>query len=218
MDDFLTKLYNEELEKTAGAGQRAVFKALPVSDLEAFLGIEKVAVGGPTEPDVSPAFKKAFQAREMKGKEAQREVIKDYSKSETQVERNIAPLKAGVTVPDRNISPESPQVSAPSKSLPDRDYVGQGETKQAALEWADQMGRSLAHMKEAAAAPETWLQQIMKHVKAGNAKRALTKGSCAMGKAACAMRSIKLAHQFPVEMMPALIETTASEMRKASRR
>lgn len=269
MDDFLMKLYNDELEKNAGAGQKQLFDALPISDLEAYLGIEKVAVGGPVEPEVSPAFRKAFQARETKGKEAQREAIKEHSSSDTQVERNIAPLKAGETIPERNITPHHPQISASAKSLPDRDYASQGETKQAAYEWADQMGRGLAHMVKKAAeegvaewaqdpeiekkvnaaikknkaelargsAPaavkKSLWQRIPRAAKIGVPAAALAAGlgtalyakhrkdkkkeSCMMGKAGAAMMGVKLAHQIPEEMMPALIETTASQMVKEAK-
>lgn len=286
MDDFLMKLYNEELEKNAGAGQKHIFDALPVSDLENFLGLDKVAVGGHVEPEVSPAFKKAFQARETKGKETQREAIKEHSSSESQVERNIAPLKAGQTIPERNISPQAPQVSASAKTLPDREYATQGETKQAAIEWADQMGRALAHMtkegsfpfvKEGAeltqaqrnklpsksfAVPKNKAKKLgVAHEIQGKAKgkypipdeaharnalarvaqygtpgekaavrakvhakfpgigegKGEEKDSCAMGKAACAMRSIKLARQLPPEMMPGLISATASRMVKEAK-
>lgn len=54
MDDFLTKMYEEEMEKTSAAELDNFMDSLPVDELEALLeiegGIEKVAVGGPVEP------------------------------------------------------------------------------------------------------------------------------------------------------------------------
>jgi len=235
MDDFLLKLYNEELEKNAGAGREALFHQLPTSDLEAFLGLEKVAVGGkPEGPDVPPEFEKAFKAREAKGRDAQKQMATAYSKSETTPDRNIQPFKAGETTPDRNINPQAPQVSSSAASLPVSTvtprYEGTSEkSAEANLQWADRMGRTLAHMQKEgsspfggeklAAAPENWVQDIAAHVKKNAAKygkATLSKGSCAMGKAAAVSLGIKIASQLPDGMRAAVIETTASEMRKVA--
>ena len=167
MDDFLTKLYNEELEKNASAGREALFEQLPASDLEEFLGLEKVAVGGkPEGVDVPPEFEKAFKAREAKGRDAQQQMATAYSKSETVPARNIAPFKAGETVPERNINPQNPQISSSAASLPESTvtpkYEGMGKSAEAALQWADDMGRSLAHMEKEGSAP--FLTKIADHI------------------------------------------------------
>lgn len=163
MDDFLTKLYHEELEKNAGAGQRALFDALPASDLEEYLGLSKVAVGGPVQPDLSPAMKKSIEARETKGKDAEKRVAQAHSSSETQPDRNIAPLTPGQEVPERNFV-------QPGRSIPENTLA----VKQASVQWADQMGRALAHMVKQAAEEgiADWAQnpEIEKQVDAAIAK------------------------------------------------
>lgn len=134
MDDFLTKIYHEELEKNASSQQAELFQALGVTDLEDLLGLKKVAVSGPVLPDLSPAMKKSIEARETKGKDAEKRIASANSKTETQPERNIEPLTPGQSVPERNFV-------QPGRSTPENTLV----VKQAAVQWADQMGRNLAH-------------------------------------------------------------------------
>jgi len=56
MDKFLADLYQEEQEKVASAELDAFLDSQPLGDLEALLGIQKVAVGGPTIPTLPTAL------------------------------------------------------------------------------------------------------------------------------------------------------------------
>ena len=60
MDSFLSNLYKESMEKTAGAELKEFYDSLSVEQLEQVLGLTKVAVGGdatPEIPDGSPVKK-----------------------------------------------------------------------------------------------------------------------------------------------------------------
>jgi len=50
MDTFLSKLYEESLDKQASADVQALLRSLSVEELAELAGIRKVAVAGPTEP------------------------------------------------------------------------------------------------------------------------------------------------------------------------
>jgi hypothetical protein len=52
MSDFLTKLYEEEMEKVSQADLGAFMDSLSVEELAAIAGVEKLAVGGPTTPEM----------------------------------------------------------------------------------------------------------------------------------------------------------------------
>jgi hypothetical protein len=269
MDNFLKKLYDEAMEKQASAERESFYHNLEVSDLESFLGLNKMAVGGPVEPAVSPAMKKSIEARETKSKDTEKRVAQGQSKSETQPERNIAPLIPGQSIPERNFT-------QPGKSIPENTLA----VKQASFEWADQMGRAMAKLaahadpalaawaqqpqidaaaqeaiernirelgpaasakpaagsaaaKPAAGSAKGFLSRLSRGAKMGigagaGAATALTAGALlarhrmrkakerSMGKAASVQQAIKLAHEIPESMMPALIETTAAQLVKAA--
>lgn len=66
MDTFLTKLYEEEMEKQAGSELQDFMQTVPVSDLEAYLGIAKVAVDGASEAPLPDAVdNKALEAKQQ---------------------------------------------------------------------------------------------------------------------------------------------------------
>jgi hypothetical protein len=159
-----------------------------VEDLEGYLGFDKLAVGGPVEPEKSPAMKKSIEARETKGKDTEKRVAQAHSSSETQPERNIAPIIPGQSVPERNFA-------QPGRSIPENTLA----VKQASFQWADNMGRHLAHMQKQAAA------EVPRHQ--------LHEGR---QKAAAAVMGIKLAHQIPAHMRQGLIEATAARMVKVA--
>lgn len=50
MDTFLKDLFQEDLTKTAQADLKSLYKSMPSSELEAVLGLGKVAVAGPSAP------------------------------------------------------------------------------------------------------------------------------------------------------------------------
>jgi hypothetical protein len=52
MDDFLTSLYEEEREKIAAADLGTFMSTLPAQELEEFLGLTKLGVGGPENPEL----------------------------------------------------------------------------------------------------------------------------------------------------------------------
>lgn len=199
MDDFLKKLYDEEMDKTASTNQRAFFDALPASDLESYLGLQKEAVGGPIEPALSPAMKKSIEAREAKAKDAEKRVAQSYSKSETQPERNIAPLTPGQEVPERNFV-------QPGRSIPENTLA----VKQASVQWADQMGRSLAH-----AAVEGRLPFDVEKVAAcAIGKESDFTSPEAQAKAKVMARALKATKGAPPKVRKAAVKVTAQQMRK----
>lgn len=51
MDDFLSRLYEEEREKIAAADLGGFMSTLPLGELEDFLGLSKVGVAGPENPE-----------------------------------------------------------------------------------------------------------------------------------------------------------------------
>jgi len=52
MDSFLSDLYRERMEKRAGVELMELFDSIPIEQLERFLGLTKVAVEGPTTPEL----------------------------------------------------------------------------------------------------------------------------------------------------------------------
>lgn len=52
MDDFLTKIYQDEMSKTASIARQEVTDQLGADELEEILGLQKVAVAGPTEAEM----------------------------------------------------------------------------------------------------------------------------------------------------------------------
>lgn len=70
MDDFLTSLYKEEQEKIAAADLGGFMATLPTTELEEFLGLTKVGVGGPAEPEL-PAEEGGKLARDQKKVDAE---------------------------------------------------------------------------------------------------------------------------------------------------
>jgi hypothetical protein len=75
MDDFLTKMYEDEIEKTAGAELDEFMASLPKDELEAFL--IKEAVGGSAEAPLPDAA----QGKEMDAKQqaARKQVDKEHN-------------------------------------------------------------------------------------------------------------------------------------------
>jgi len=70
MDDFLAGLYAEEQEKIAAADLGGFMDTLPVNELEDFLGLAKLAVGGAEEPDL-PASEGGKLRKEQKKTDAE---------------------------------------------------------------------------------------------------------------------------------------------------
>lgn len=133
-DDFLTKLYEEEKTKVASAELEAFMRGMGRDDLEAFLGLDKLAVAGPAEPELPTSASAS-------------EIEASHQAKKTYVEQEHAGNPKGVTKqPERAQTSDSQ--SRDSKAKTDKEDEPKTKSAEAKLLWADKIGRMFA--KEAA--------------------------------------------------------------------
>jgi hypothetical protein len=133
-DDFLTRLYEEEQTKIASAELANFMRGMGRDDLEAFLGLDKLAVAGPDEAELPTSA----SASEI---EASHQTKQDYVNRE----HEGRPLPVNKQ-PERAQSPNSQQRD--SKVTPSKEDEPKTKEAEAKLLWADKIGRMFA--KEAA--------------------------------------------------------------------
>lgn len=89
MDDFLVSLYEEEREKIAAADLGGFMGTLPVDELEGFLGLTKVGVGGPAEPEL-PTEEGGKLARDQKKADAEASQLQGQGSPNRNKEASVA--------------------------------------------------------------------------------------------------------------------------------
>jgi hypothetical protein len=137
MDDFLTKMYEDEMEKTSAAELDNFMGSLSVEELEGLLGLDsvdftKVAVAGPVEPPMPDSL----PGNEL---DAQMKTVEE-----------IAAKSRTDTPPTRQQEAEPTAVS--------HQGPGKVPTTKEAMAWADHIGRIFA--KQAAATPDWYDRQV----------------------------------------------------------
>jgi hypothetical protein len=147
MDSFLSNLYKESMEKTAGAELKEFYDSLSVEQLEHVLGLTKVAAGEPELPNDGPV-REYLDATE-------KAVPKKTTPPELPTESTIATLNntAGIESGKRLLEsstgkpePTTPFVPREIKTTDDPD-VGSRDAESktaAAFKCADQVGRMMA--------------------------------------------------------------------------
>jgi hypothetical protein len=123
MEKFLTELYREEMDKQASADLEAFLTTQPIHELEALLGIEKKAVAGSPEAPLPSSLPNKTLEAKMK-------------------------LLDTVVAKSRG---EKPPTREQEAAVGHSNY--EGEQKKASVDWADQMGRKLAHVMAKEANP-----------------------------------------------------------------
>ena len=88
MDDFLANLYAEEQEKVAAADLGAFMGTLPTDELEEFLGLYKLGVAGPENPEL-PAGSEQFD-KDQKKTEAEVAKLRGESPTDRNEEKTAA--------------------------------------------------------------------------------------------------------------------------------
>lgn len=136
MDDFLTNLFHEDLEKNASVQAGEMMDNVPLSELEEYLGINKTAVAGPAAPPLpDPA-----QGAELNAKQ---KAVSDYVNKERL--SSIADRSDGADV---HVSFQGEGTKQPEEHTDEALQV----SKQA-MAYADHVGRVLAKTAAAAMAP-----------------------------------------------------------------
>lgn len=80
MSDFLTKLYQEEMEKVSQADLATFMDSLSMEELAAIAGVEKLAVGGPAEPEMPTG--KGHETTDKSKEKGQRDPAADVKAEE----------------------------------------------------------------------------------------------------------------------------------------
>jgi hypothetical protein len=93
MDDFLSRLYEEEREKIAAADLGGFMSTLPTTELEEFLGLTKVGVVGPDKPELPAGM------------------AEKLNKEQSKVDSEVSKMQ-GEGPPDRNEEEEKKEASA----------------------------------------------------------------------------------------------------------
>lgn len=150
MDDFLTKMYEEEMEKTSAAELDTFMDSLSREELEGLLGFEgidftKVAVAGPVDPPMPDSL----PGNEL---DAQMKTVEE-----------IAAKSRTDTPPTRQQEAEPTAVS--------HQGPGKVPTTKEAMVWADSVGRMFA--KQAAAAEPDWYDRQVQAAQAAQESRPL---------------------------------------------
>lgn len=136
MDDFLTRMYEEEMDKTAAADLEAFMGTLEADELEAVLGLSKEAVAGPEKAEEPTSAQGA--ELDAKQKAVRQHVENEHDNTPTQ----------------RKEMPGNVNHAGDSKAKP--------VTKEA-MAHADAVGRLFARIKVAAdpnysVEPESWMR------------------------------------------------------------
>jgi hypothetical protein len=121
MDDFLANLYAEEQEKVAAADLGAFMGTLPTDELEEFLGLYKLGVAGPENPEL-PAGSEQFD-KDQKKTEAEVAKLRGESPTDRNEEKTAASTQHTY---ESGVIPLSPRRGAAGGAIPGALLGGAG--------------------------------------------------------------------------------------------
>jgi hypothetical protein len=192
MDDFLTKMYEDEMEKTSAAELDNFMGSLSVEELEGLLGLDsvdftKVAVAGPVEPPMPDSL----PGNEL---DAQMKTVEE-----------IAAKSRTDTPPTRQQEAEPTAVS--------HQGPGKVPTTKEAIAWADHIGRIFA--KQAAATPD-WYDRQVQATQA--AQESIQSMKTAAVKAKIAQRALRATSGAPPHVKQAAAKVAALQITAACKK